>query len=59
VMVQSGALEAVQLKVVLVEPVPDAFRFVGALGSAEHAAHEPCDVHGCPLPAGPLLVAGF
>ena len=57
-MVQPEALEAVQFRVVLLEFVPDAFRFVGMLGIAEHEPHAPWDLHGCPLPAGPLFVAG-
>ena len=57
-MEQPEAVEAVQFKVVLVEFVPDAFRFVGMLGITEHDPHDPCDLHGCPLPAGPLLLAG-
>ena len=38
-MVQPAALEAVQVRVVLVEVVPDAFKLVGMLGIVEHEPH--------------------
>jgi hypothetical protein len=54
-----AAVDAVQLRVVLLLVVPDAVRFVGAFGGVAQAEQLPVDVHGWPLPAGPLFVEGF
>jgi hypothetical protein len=53
-----AAEAAVQVRVVLLPLVPEADNPVGALGGVEQLEQVPCEVHGWPLPGGPLFVAG-
>jgi hypothetical protein len=55
----AATVDAAQLKVAPQLVVPDALSPVGVDGTAEQALQVPTAVHGWPLPAGPLLVAGF
>jgi hypothetical protein len=48
-----------QARLVLDWVVPEAAKPVGVAGAAEQLEHVPVAVHGSPLPAGPLLVAGL
>ena len=54
----AGAVTAGQLKFVLLKVVPEAVGLPGAPAMVVHALHEPMGIHGWPLPAGPLCVAG-
>jgi hypothetical protein len=48
-----------QLNVVLELVVAEADSPAGVLGTVVHELQAPSEVHGCPLPGPPLLVAGF
>jgi hypothetical protein len=52
-------LTAFQLRFVLELVVPEAANPVGIAGADEQDEQAPVAVHGWPLPAPPLLVAGF
>ena len=54
----AGALTAGQLKFVLLNVVPEAVGLPGAAASVLQELHVPMGIHGWPLPAGPLWVAG-
>ena len=52
--IKAGAVTAGQLKLVLLNVVPEAVGLPGAAGRVLHALQEPTGIHGWPLPAGPL-----
>lgn len=54
----AGGVTAGQLRLVLLNVVPEAVGLAGALASVVQVLHAPCDVQGWPLPGPPLCVAG-
>ena len=54
-----ATVEAFQERLVLELVVPESASPVGVDGTVVHALHAPSEVQGCPLPVGPLLVAGL
>jgi hypothetical protein len=55
----AGGVTAPQFRAVVVLVVPDAARPVGTEGTVAQELHAPTEVHGSPLPDGPLLVEGL
>jgi hypothetical protein len=54
----AGAVTAGQVKCALLVVMFEAVGVPGAPGNVVQALHVPRGIHGCPLPAGPLCVAG-
>ena len=55
----AGGVTAPQLSAVVVLVVPDAARPVGTEGTVAQELHAPTEVHGSPLPVGPLFEEGL